>query len=1131
MKLKNSWILLIAMALFLLISVGSVCASENTTADDAVLASDDGAVDVLGDEIGDEGDASEDTTNELINTTITATSDKEKFEYDEDKNITVNVKDNNSEDISVNESDLSVFEGNNTIGFTYNNSIISIIDKLSVGNHTLTINFLGNSNYTSSQTTFLLKVLGNKTLEVPETVVVNGYDVTIPVKVFDGVEYIPLNEFEKFRLNLTYTEDGEIKTRLIDSFSVNDGEIQFNAGMKLINASILVNYTEAVEPKTVNIKIETNIAAQDAKINENDNKTVGVSVSDYDGDIVITQNDLKVLENGKELQFTYNNSEITIANLAVGQHNIKIVYQGNETYNASSKDIVIKVWGNQTINPQKIAEINGNKTVEIFLNLTDGVDPVPIDASRLNVTLFFKNGNVTTNRTIEASEIDINDQIISFKVEDTFDTAYADIKYGAENNLTGKTTLKVASAINADDFQKGETENKNFTITVTDAFGNILNITNKDIKVLNNGKEAKFTYNNSVVTLTDKYAAGVYNLTIKYIGNDTIAESAKDIVLTVYGINATSKVEVNSTKEGKINVTVINGNNTIDVNLNDLNITVTYKDGNDTKTIETIEKNYENGVLSFILENGNFTTATMTIRYNETETNVTINRIYNIRLEVINNINEYQAGNFTYKVIDVDTNTPITNTTMSMQYTMTGGSITLQNTIRGTTDENGIVNFKNSEMYSGYTFTYMNLTSNPNGGLEVGNHTVTISGSNMKIENAKQNLTIVKASINIVIVPYSEFYNSNKNLKINVTNAKTGEPVKLTIVHLYLKDLTTKDYYLTTNINGTAEIKVKGLVAGTYSMTVNNNDTKNINNKKVSGKFVIKKISVAIGAKDVTLQYNSATTTIKVTKNGKAVEGVILLIKLYTGKKYDGYVGQTNKKGEIVLPLPLAVGKHKMVITSEDPRYTAKQVTKTVTVKKAAATITAKSTKVYYKGNKYFTVKLTNSKTKKPIYYAKLVVNVFVSSTKYIKYTGTTGSNGELKIDLNSFKPGTYKVEVMGGDSKNFAAKKVTSKFVVQKAPTKLTPTKLTAKKGEKKYFQVKVTNSKTKTVTKGVKVTIKVRTGSTTKSYTVKTDSKGIAKICTNKLTVGTHSVSVTSADKNCVASKATSSIKITKK
>ena len=73
--------------------------------------------------------------------------------------------------------------------------------------------------------------------------------------------------------------------------------------------------------------------------------------------------------------------------------------------------------------------------------------------------------------------------------------------------------------------------------------------------------------------------------------------------------------------------------------------------------------------------------------------------------------------------------------------------------------------------------------------------------------------------------------------------------------------------------------------------------------------------------------------------------------------------------------------------------------------------------------------------------------------------------------------------------------------------------------------------NTKTKkVVSSGVKIKIKVYTGKTSKTYTVKTNAKGIAQLNVKSLKVGTHKVVVSSGIAYVTAKSATSSIKITK-
>ena len=1330
MKLKNSFVL-IAIAIFLLISIGSVCASENVTSDSDVQSADDGTDVVLSsDSDTDENVADENTNQDLTNTTTIP--EKEKYEFKEDsanKTISVQVKDNKTGNyIDVNKNELALMNGNKNISFEYNATLIKITETLPVGNYNLTINYLGNAQYNTSYAIVAVKIFGNNTIETETSVVCNGKDIIVPVKVFDQVEYIELVK-NNFNLTLVYTnETGNVTNLTISDFDLerkdenNSYTIKFTTEVKLISASLIMNYANATEPKTVGIKVSTEVKAETDKdkFKSEEIKNISITIKDGQGNLLnVSKNDLKVLDNGNEItNFNYTNSNITFELKAEGKHNITILYKGNEsynasnttieigvyganqikvpelvvsddgkkveipitifnglenitidknnltlnltytnetgnintvavtgfdiedgkiiignigypltkasltidyvnstgaktvkvnlltivdatsasekyrynetnnitvkvfdyagnqlnitaknltvldngkniqftlvnttmnvvltegvhnltiiykgdeTYNSSNKTIVLKVYGDLRIEPSPSIILDEDENATIFINLNDGADLVEIDQTKLSITIFYTSGNKTYNRTVTG--FTLNGQNVTFKLEENIDSAYVDIKY--DTNLTGKTDVKVNTVITCNDtLTYGESEVKNFTIEVKGTNGHALNLTDKNIQVLKDGKALNIAVNGSVVTINDVLKFGLYNLTIKYLGTATYLESNKTVVLSIYGINATSKASINSTLKGEIKFDIINGNETLNIIAKDLKVNLTYKNGNDTIIIPCTVDKIMNGTLFFTVGEGNFTSAILNIKYNNTEINITLNRVYNVKVEAINSVVEYQSGKLIYKLTDVDTNEALANRTVDLEYRIvtgqitvsgvSGSGITIISTISNKTDENGILTVDNNKM-NGQGWGFM----------DAGNTTVTIkSGAFNKTIGNSQNITINKATINIKIDNYKEYYGSEKKIKITVTNVATGDPVKNTILHLYLPVTTQKDYYFQTNENGTSEINVNGFVGGTYDLTVSNNDTKNINNRSTKGSFTILKIPVTLTAKDVTVYYNSGVTqTIKVTKNGKAVSGMYVLLRIYsTSKKYNDYLFQTNKQGKIPYSASLAVGKHKVIIASADNRYNFKQATKTITVKKASAKITAKKLNTYYKGGKYFTVKLTNTKTKKAIYDAKLNIKLFISKTRYYNYNGKTAMNGQIRLSLDQLKPGSYKVVIAGKDNKNYAAKEVTSKIVIKKTPAKLTPKKLTAKKGAKKFFKVTVKNKKTKKAISGVKLKVKVYTGKKAKTFTAKTNAKGIAKISTAKLKVGKHKVVVASANKHVVAKKAKSTIKIKK-
>ena len=248
MKFKKSYLLLIVIAIFLLISIGSVCASENVTDNSDDTLAEDGTDVVLSSDT--DGNVPDDTTQEKINTTVETGQDSYEFKQDSNKTIQVDVKDNRSSKIDINKSDLSISDGNKNISFEYNSSIITITENLAYGHYNLTITYLGNANYTSSYNITSVKIFGNNTIETETSVVCNGKDIEIPIKIYDQVDYIELVK-ENFNLTLVYTnETGNVCNLTISNFNIENGTIKFESPVELINASVIVDYANATEPSS-----------------------------------------------------------------------------------------------------------------------------------------------------------------------------------------------------------------------------------------------------------------------------------------------------------------------------------------------------------------------------------------------------------------------------------------------------------------------------------------------------------------------------------------------------------------------------------------------------------------------------------------------------------------------------------------------------------------------------------------------------------------------------------------------------------------------------------------------------------------------------------------------------------------
>ena len=451
MKIKNSSILLIVVAIFLLISIGSVCANENVTDNSDVTLADDGTDVVLSNTDTDDN-AADDTTQEKINTTVETDKDKYEFKQDTNKSFTVEVKDNKTSHINVNKSDLSVMNGNKTVSFEYTGTLMTITEALPVGNYNLTINYIGNEQYINSSKVIGVKIYGNNTIETVTSVVCNGKDIEIPVTINNGVENITELIKNNFNLTLVYTnETGNVTNISITEFSIENGTIKFASPVnKLIAASVIIDYTNSTEAKTVSIKVSTEVKAEkdEYKFKSEENKTISIKIFDgQENQLNVVKSDLKVFDNGNEItNFEYNNSVMTL-NLNEGVHNLTIVYKGNVTYTESTSDaIIVKESGNNTINtPESV--VSDGKTVEIPVTLFDGSENIDLTKDfTLNLTYTNKTGNVTS---VIISDYEIPNGKIKFNVE-----AYNWIKASVNVNYvnsTGSKNVKIllASSVNA----------------------------------------------------------------------------------------------------------------------------------------------------------------------------------------------------------------------------------------------------------------------------------------------------------------------------------------------------------------------------------------------------------------------------------------------------------------------------------------------------------------------------------------------------------------------------------------------------------------------------------------------------------------------------------------------------------
>ena len=172
----------------------------------------------------------------------------------------------------------------------------------------------------------------------------------------------------------------------------------------------------------------------------------------------------------------------------------------------------------------------------------------------------------------------------------------------------------------------------------------------------------------------------------------------------------------------------------------------------------------------------------------------------------------------------------------------------------------------------------------------------------------------------------------------------------------------------------------------------------------------------------------------------------------------------------------------------------------------------------YYNSGKTLDVKVTIADSKYLTY--GLVVAVGKNGDLWDSYSSSrVKGNGIVHLKISALSVGTYHVAAylfVDADSSIVVA---SSKIKINKAKPSVSAPKLTVKYKKSKYF--KVTVKYNKKVLKNLKIKVKVYTGKKYKTYTLKTDKKGIAKINTKKLKKGTHKVLISSGNSNYYISK----------
>lgn len=180
-------------------------------------------------------------------------------------------------------------------------------------------------------------------------------------------------------------------------------------------------------------------------------------------------------------------------------------------------------------------------------------------------------------------------------------------------------------------------------------------------------------------------------------------------------------------------------------------------------------------------------------------------------------------------------------------------------------------------------------------------------------------------------------------------------------------------------------------------------------------------VKVSLNAKALSATYDSAKTFTVTALDSKKrpIGGLEITLKVFTGSKYVTKTIKTDSKGVASFKdaSTLAIGTHKVEITSSNRNYDVKDAVSSIKVSKAKTNVNAPKATNKFKKSKYFKVTVKNQVTKKVVKSVNVKLKIYTGK-KYITLTVKTNSKGIAQFNTKSLKVGSHKVVISSGDSR-----------------------------------------------------------------------------------------------------------------
>ena len=934
-------------------------------------------------------------------------------------------------------------------------------------------------------------------IQVTAKPIIYGEDQNITITLpqsSQGIAYISVN-------NQTY--EYQVNGSSLFNFTIPDELLAgtYQATVKLIDNITHLYGQGNVEWKISQIDKELLIQTPaDANVDDENIIITILLEDDETGNITVSVGD-----KNKSIECFGGNIDIDILDLLVGgNNNIKVVYSGNKKYISQTKYDEITV---NRINPKMNIKTPTNPRIfeKININIT-----LPTNATG-NITISTNNKNKTITELNTLNVVDISDLLIGGS-----NTVY--IRYSGDNwwdTQTRKITINVAKLTPSMDIYITPTAvrlEENFTIKINlpqNSTGKIL------IKTNEKNYQINLTDVLTAINLSSNIS-GLNKINITYTGDDNYYSISKTVNVTVKIDSSLTAAPVtttyNVTKDLVVTLTDVDSNVLV-------NKTVNVIVGTINKNLTTNASGQVSVDVSGLLPNSYFATISFAGDDEYVKSNasakIVVNKI-NSLLTATPVITTYQSGNnLIVSLTDVNGRVLVNKTVNVIVGTID---------INLTTNTSGQVSVYVSDLIpNGYTANiafegdeyYNETNTTTNVIINKGIPDVNISYEGDLSPDEK---LIIKAEISYATGNVTIIVNGDKNTTKLVNNVATYTIDKLTAGTYYVTVLYEGndlfDFAYKTDsfdvVKSTADlINELNNTVNTQENTINNqieqisnlNDTVNNQTGIIdSQKEQISNLNDTVNAQENIInsqveQINNLTDTVN-TQAGtidSQKEQISVLNDTVNNQSctMDSQINEINALNDTVKAQNSTIESQKDLINNLNETIIEQNKTINNVSNPVATSILVKNIATTATTVKYFTISLIDASN-------NLLANKTIKFTVNGK-TNTVTTNGSgiatVKVSYNTAGTRYYTFSFLG--ELGYSASIASAKVVVNKKATKLTAPKKTFKvKTKTKKVQLKLTTGKK--ALKSKKITLKVKG----KTYTAKTNKKGIATFKITKLT-----------------------------